>query len=67
MSKIADSDNINNAVRAAFVAQGTSLHKWCRSHRVDPHNARKALIGQWQGEKARKLRQRIKAAAGLVA
>lgn len=66
MSKIADLGNINNAVRAAFVAQGTRLHRWCRGYGVDPHNARKALIGKWQGAKAEQLRRKIQIAAGLV-
>ena len=45
----------NTKVRAAFVARGTSFHAWCKSKGLDPHNARKAVIGTWTGPKARKI------------
>ena len=45
----------NNAIRAAFVARGTSFHKWCRQNSIDPHNARKAVLGIWSGPKAKEI------------
>ena len=39
-------------VRAGFVAQGTSLHEWCKHNGLDTSNVRKALAGQWVGPKA---------------
>lgn len=52
-------------VRAAFVAQGTTLHSWCHRHRVHVTGARQALIGTWNGPKGRAMRARIVRAAGL--
>ncbi|AVL53258.1 hypothetical protein CEP88_12000 [Roseobacter denitrificans] len=53
-------------VRAGFIVQGTSLQEWCRSAGVKRQNADKALLGQWQGEKASNLVQRILAAATSI-
>ncbi len=50
-------------VRAGFVAQGSSLHAWCRQNGIDYHNARKALDGRWRGPKAEILVRQIAAAA----
>lgn len=52
-------------VRAGFVARGTSLNAWCKSHQVLHQNARKCLLGEWDGPKAKALRRQIIAAAGL--
>lgn len=54
-----------NAVRGAFTAQGSSLHQWCKRHGVIHQNARKALIGQWQGPKASALVEKIVKASGF--
>lgn len=53
------------AVRSGFVLRGTSLGKWCRENRINPQNARVALLGGWNGPKGRALRERIIRAAGL--
>ncbi|MCU0912418.1 MAG: hypothetical protein MUE98_14090 [Rhodobacteraceae bacterium] len=58
-----DAVHRNATVRAAFVARGSSLHAWCRENGVDPHNARKALVGIWTGPKADELVRKIEAAA----
>lgn len=50
-------------VRAGFVAQGTSLHAWCKQNGIDTQNARKALTGQWTGPKASLLCARLVAAS----
>ncbi|MAS94376.1 MAG: hypothetical protein CMO55_14350 [Verrucomicrobiales bacterium] len=49
----------NNQVRAAFVARGTSFHAWCKSKGLDPHNARKAVLGTWSGPKASAILRQI--------
>lgn len=51
-------------VRAGFALQNTSLHAWCKDQQVDPHNARKALIGNWIGPKAAELVDQILNASG---
>lgn len=58
-------DQRNALIRSAFVAQGTSLHAWCLSVGINPHNARKAIIGKWTGPKAEQLVQRAMIAAGV--
>lgn len=52
----------NRKVRAAFVERGTSFHAWCRQNDIDPHNARKAVLGSWSGPKAQAVLARIEAA-----
>ena len=52
----------NNKIRAAFVARGTSFHAWCKTEGIDPHNARKAVIGLWSGPKATEILERIEGA-----
>lgn len=58
-------DQRNTLIRSAFVSQGTSLHAWCLSAGINPHNARKAIIGKWTGPKASQLVAQIMAAAGV--
>lgn len=52
-------------VRIGFIGQDSSLSAWCREHGVHIGNARQALIGSWDGPKARDLRTRILKAARL--
>ena len=55
----------NNLVRAAFVERGTSFHAWCKENDLDPHNARKAVLGIWTGPKARRILALIERATDL--
>lgn len=55
----------NTLIRSAFVAKGTSLHAWCLSAGINPHNARKAIIGKWTGPKAEQLVKKVMIAAGV--
>lgn len=48
-----------NAVRAGFVLKGTSMNKYCLSNAIDVSNAKKALLGSWDGPKALVLRNRL--------
>lgn len=53
------------AVRSGFVAQGTTLTAWCRQREVNPSNARYALLGAWNGPKAKELRIKLIEASGI--
>ncbi len=55
-----------NSVRAGFVAQGTSLHAWCRENGIDTPTARRAINGQSKGPKAAALAERLLLAAGVI-
>ncbi|GGK08733.1 hypothetical protein [Luteimonas terricola] len=52
-------------VRAGFVLQGTTLQTWCRQNGTHSSNAQRALIGSWDGPKARELRSRVIKAAHI--
>lgn len=52
-------------VRAAFVAGGTTLGRWCREQGVADQNARLALLGGWNGPKGKAMRARLIRASGL--
>jgi len=52
-------------VLAGFIRQRSHLNKWCRLHGVLHQNAKSCLIGSWDGPKARELRRRLIAAAGI--
>lgn len=58
-------DQTVQKVRAALVARGSSLHRWCLENGVDTSNARLALSGRWDGPKARLLRSRLLSEAGV--
>ena len=55
-------------VRAGFVRNYTTLSAWCRRRGVKRENARKALLGEWNGPKAQALREEMfEAAASRIA
>jgi hypothetical protein len=54
-----------NQVRAGFVLRNTTFNRWCVQNQVTRQNAVQALLGGWNGPKARKLRDRLLSAAGL--
>lgn len=54
-----------NHIKGAFVAQGISFSEWCRNNNVTPSNAKSALIGAWDGPKARKLRTKLIQESGV--
>ena len=51
--------HLYNSVRACFVAQGDSLHAYCRRVGIYRQNARSALLGVWDGPAAEQLRREI--------
>ena len=59
-------DQTVQKVRAAIVAKGSSLHRWCRENGVDTSNARRALSGQWVGKKGTEIKVRILSETGLT-
>jgi len=67
MSTLNPGLDLHRQVRAAFVAQGTSLRAWSHANGIRPSNVRDALIGRWNGPKGIALRQRVVKAAGVKA
>ncbi len=65
MEKQTPGPNLYAQVRAGFVRQGTSFHRWCLDNDVTRQNATLALLGGWRGPKARALLRRIVRAAGV--
>lgn len=59
------SKELYDQVRGGFVARNTSLTAWCREHGHSPTNARSALVGAWNGPKAKALRVCIIKASGM--
>ena len=54
---------LNAAVRAAFIVQGTTLAEWAEAHGLKKQNAYRCLMGLSNGRKAREWRERLIAAA----
>lgn len=52
-------------VKASFVARETSLHAWCNDNKIRRQNAKKALLGEWTGDKASALRERLAKEVGI--
>lgn len=52
-------------VRAGFVSQGTSLHRWCLNNKITRQHATLALLGGWRGPESKALLGRILKAAGV--
>lgn len=46
-------------VRSAFVANGTSLHRWAREKGLSPQHIHMALRGQRNGPVAKKLIEQV--------
>ncbi len=53
-------------VRVAFIRNGLTLTRWCRSNKVLLSNARLALLGGWNGPRGLAMRKRVLTAAGLA-
>ncbi len=66
-SIISKSKNVDlyTQVKAGFLLQGTSLHKWCLENGIHRQNAAQALKGTWQGEKSMALKIKIILASGI--
>ena len=65
--KVADAGiKRHRLVLAGFVAQGTSLRRWCLDNGIAPQNAHKALSGSWTGKRASEVIASIVKASGDV-
>ena len=53
------SNELYTAVRAALVANGTSLAAWCRANAVTRQTMEQVLKGQREGRRSRQLRDRL--------
>jgi hypothetical protein len=58
-NSVVGSDELYTAVRAAFVAQGSSLAAWCKAKNVNRQTAEKALRGRRHSRLATELRERL--------
>jgi hypothetical protein len=58
-------ENVYLAVRTGFVAQGTSLYRWCKENGVSRQVAEKALKFARNGKKSIALRERLITASGV--
>ncbi len=65
IAKQTSKDQTVQKVRAALVAKGSSLHRWCRENDLDTSNARLALSGHLRGPKGLALKARILAETGV--
>ena len=52
-------------IKAHFVSRETSLQTWCKENNIKRQNARSAVVGEWRGEKATALRERLATEAGI--
>lgn len=59
LSEVTQSEQSLTQIRSGFVAQGTSLHGWCKVNGIDTTNARRAIAGTWKGKKASALVEKI--------
>jgi hypothetical protein len=53
------SEDLYTAIRAALIAQGTSLTAWCKVRHINRQTAEKALRGQRHSKRAEALRARL--------
>jgi len=54
------SPELMRAVRAVLVLRGQSLGSWARANGVQRQNLCKAILGEWDGPKARDLIDRLR-------
>lgn len=58
---IVGSDDLYNMVRAAFIARGTNLNRWCKANGINRQTVDKALKGQRTGRRAQAIRDQLMA------
>jgi len=51
--------DIIDRVHAGLLLQGLSFHQFCEEHDINRNNATRALLGTWQGKKAKILRSKL--------
>lgn len=57
--KITGSDDLYNMVRAALIARGTNLSRWCKANRINRQTVDKALKGQRIGRRSQVIRDQL--------
>jgi hypothetical protein len=58
-------ERLMRQIRARFVERGKTLNRWCKENGVKRQWADQAIVGKSRGPAARKLAERIAAAAGV--
>lgn len=59
--QIVGGDDLYDMVRAALIARGTNLNRWCKTQDINRQTVDKALKGQRIGRRAQELRNKIAA------
>ncbi len=57
--KIPGTADLYNMVRAALIARGTNLNRWCKEHGINRPTVDKALKGERIGKHAQDIRDRL--------
>jgi hypothetical protein len=65
MQATTDYKALMNAIKAEFTKKDTSFNRFCLEIKVDPSNAKKALKGEWKGDKANELLTLISQATNI--
>lgn len=50
---------LQRSVRAGFILKGTTLHAWCKANGLYQQNVNMALLGKWNGPRAKALVARL--------
>jgi hypothetical protein len=57
--QIPGSADLYNMVRAALIARGTNLNRWCKAHGINRQTVDKALKGHRIGRKPQAIRDQL--------
>lgn len=57
--KVIGSDDLYNMVRAALIARGTNLNRWCKANHINRQTVDKALKGERIGRRAQTIRDQV--------
>lgn len=57
--QIIGSEDLYNMVRAALIARGTNLNRWCKANGINRQTVDKALKGHRIGRRAQAIRDRL--------
>lgn len=56
---VVGSDDLYNMVRAALIARGTNLNRWCKANGINRPTVDKALKGERIGRRAQAIRDQL--------
>ena len=57
--QIVGSADLYSMIRAALIARGTNLNRWCKHHDINRQTVDKALKGERIGRQAQSIRDRL--------